>query len=334
MNRRFFALLAVLLVATAITYYWTSRKPVSLGPEGVPEPALLAPPSAIALFYVDAVLLREATFLSQLIAELDPMPQQDADYAEFVRATGFDYSRDLDRVLVALLPDEKRARAPITFAVADGRFDRARLAAYALQSGRAQQREKLEIFTVTPGQPPRATHFAFLREDRLAISNSPQPAPLFAAAAQPAALPEETRRRIARVGGAAIFAVARAEKTPEGIVVFGYRSKELQAVLKHVEWISLAARPEGERLKAALEAECATPQAAAETAQSLQALLLLGRFLLEDPKLRQQFPPHLLALLHFLARNGEVRHAEQRVQIRLDIPAAVLRAAVSSEAKR
>jgi hypothetical protein len=330
MNLRFLILLVILLVASGAFYLWTERKPVTLGPEGVPELASLAPANSTSLLYVDAVLLRQSTFLSKLIDELEAAPMEDADYVEFVRASGFDYTRDLARALLAQLPGDAASRGPSTFAVAEGRFDRARIAAYALKSGRAQKRESLEVFTVTPGQPPRATHFMFLRDDRVAVSNASEPFALFSAAAQPTALPDEMRRRIARVGGAAVFAIARAEKTPDGVALFGYRSKELQPVLKSAEWISLATRPEGERLKVALEAECATPQAAAETAQSLQALLLLGRFLLDDPKLRQQFPPRLLALLQFLTRNSEVRHAEQRVQIRLDIPAEVLRSMVSA----
>jgi hypothetical protein len=330
MYRRFVILLVVLLVAAGAVYLSTERKPVTIGPEGVPELAWLAPADFTSLLYVDAILLRQSTFLSKLIDELEAAPMEDADYVEFVRATSFDYTRHLARALLAQLPGDAASREPTTFAVAEGRFDRARIAAYALKSGRAQKRENLEVFTVTPGKPPRATHFVFLREDRVAVSNAPEPFPLFAAAAQPAALPDEMRRRVARVGGAALFALTRAQRTREGVLVFGSRIQELQPVLQHVDWVSLAARPEAEGLKVALEAECASPRAAIEAAQSLQAFLLLARFLLDDVKLRQQFPPHLLTLVDYLARHGDVRHAEQRVQMRLDIPAEVLRSVVSA----
>jgi hypothetical protein len=55
---------------------------------------------------------------------------QDADYREFLRRTGFDYTRDLDLALVAFAP---RAN----YFLLKGRFDWPRLEAYAAQSGGA-----------------------------------------------------------------------------------------------------------------------------------------------------------------------------------------------------
>ncbi|HWQ02839.1 MAG TPA: hypothetical protein VNL38_00020, partial [Candidatus Nitrosotenuis sp.] len=302
-------------------------------PEGVPELSRLTPHNSTSIFFLDADALRRSDFLARMLTELDSSPAEDPDYAEFQRATGFDYTRDLHRALLALLPGEKSG-APITFAVAEGRFDRPRISAYAAKFGRQAQVDGITVHSVTTGKPPRTTHFVFLSESRVAITNAANPAPLFSAATKPAALPEELRQRISRVGGGAVFAFSRAEKTSAGVSVFGANIRELQEVLRHTEWVSVAARPDGERLKVSLEADCATIEQASEAAQSLQAFLLFGRLVISDASVRRRVPPNLFALVEFLVRNGEVRHAERLVQVRLDVPAEVLRNALPAKSEK
>ena len=53
--------------------------------------------------YVDVAALRETKLVQQLAAMAQPSTV-DRDYADFVAATGFDYQRDLDRVLVTARP--------------------------------------------------------------------------------------------------------------------------------------------------------------------------------------------------------------------------------------
>src|SRR5882762_1372465 len=87
----------------------------------------LMPGDASAVIYADVKILRDAPFFSALYAWA-PKPQMDADYAQFVNATGFDYERDLDRVAIAV---RKHGQETILFALADGRFDRKKITAYA-----------------------------------------------------------------------------------------------------------------------------------------------------------------------------------------------------------
>ena len=68
-----------------------------------------------------------------------------------MRDTGFDYERDLDRVAIAVI---KRAQETPFFAVADGRFDRKKIAAYASQNGTRETRGGREIFSVPVSSRP------------------------------------------------------------------------------------------------------------------------------------------------------------------------------------
>ena len=79
--------------------------------------------------------LRNSAFLNRLIA-LIPTPNEDPDYLEFVRSTGFDYTRDLDRVAIAIFPTTP---LPTVVTFAEGRFDQQKIIAYALRTGKAER---------------------------------------------------------------------------------------------------------------------------------------------------------------------------------------------------
>src|SRR6267154_2409294 len=88
---------------------------------------------------------REAEFYSWI-----PKGQVDAEYAQFLRDTGFDYERDLDRVAVSFIKAEKDSKM---FAVVEGRFDRNKVEAYAARSGIRENRSGRELFSVPLGDP-------------------------------------------------------------------------------------------------------------------------------------------------------------------------------------
>ena len=95
---------AVLLLVAAGYYFFHSGRPARDSMPG-PAPTILSllPSQAPYVIYADCQSLRNSAFLNRLIA-LVPAPSEDPDYAEFVRATGFDYARDLDRVAIAIFP--------------------------------------------------------------------------------------------------------------------------------------------------------------------------------------------------------------------------------------
>src|SRR5579864_4237287 len=81
------------------------------------------PAGASAIAFADVAQIRASAFAKEL-AELAPSSEQDPEYAAFVRATGFDYSRDLDRAAMALWP----RNAPTSVVViVEGRFDQRRI---------------------------------------------------------------------------------------------------------------------------------------------------------------------------------------------------------------
>ena len=83
---------------------------------------------ASAVVYVDMQCDRRQIFLAQLL-HWAPKPPADADYAQFVQETGFDYERDLDRVALAINDETQNSTL---YAIADGRFDRKKIEAYRI----------------------------------------------------------------------------------------------------------------------------------------------------------------------------------------------------------
>jgi len=74
----------------------------------------------------DLTELRSAPFTRS--STTVPKGQADAEYSQFLRDTGFDYERDLDRVAVSIIKAGKDSKL---FAVAEGRFDRSKVEPYA-----------------------------------------------------------------------------------------------------------------------------------------------------------------------------------------------------------
>lgn len=83
------------------------------------------PETTGATLYIDVGLARRAGVLAYFTA---PAAAQDPEYRGFVEATGFDYSRDLDRLAV-------RFAGGGVWIAASGSFDGSKLAAYAIAKG-------------------------------------------------------------------------------------------------------------------------------------------------------------------------------------------------------
>src|SRR5256885_9735040 len=123
--------ISVLLLIGAITAYSIRR----WGEGDTPaRSSLLAamPADASTVVYADFAELRRSPFAMELY-KWAPKPPVDPEYAQFLRDTGFDYERDLERVGLAII---KRAQDSTFFAVADGKFDNQKMNAYATQAGK------------------------------------------------------------------------------------------------------------------------------------------------------------------------------------------------------
>lgn len=139
----------VILVTTAAVgsvYLWRIRSASS-----VARLAARLPEGELTVVHIDLRALRAAGLL-RLLAR--PDGEQEAEYLEFVRETGFDYATDLDTALLAFEDGE-------TFALLVGRFDWSRLIAFVngrggdcyngfcrVQSGRPNR--WISFFAVTP----------------------------------------------------------------------------------------------------------------------------------------------------------------------------------------
>lgn len=118
------------------------------------------PAANATVAYIDVDALRRSGILGQLAG---PKTAEDADYRQFVEATGFDYSRDLDAVAAAI----KDGR--IYFALR-GRFHWNNLASYAEHEGGSCH----ENFCVAPGsQPNRRISFHLVKSGVLAMAVGP-----------------------------------------------------------------------------------------------------------------------------------------------------------------
>ena len=250
------------------------------------------PSSASAVLFADLQEMRRAPFAAELYNWI-PKSQVDADYARFLRATGFDYERDLDRVAVSVIKDEKENKL---FAVAEGRFDRKKIEAYASQSGTRENQGPREIFSVTLNDSARKLSFTFLSKDEIAVSDAGDLAPLLASSSNSSDT-RDWHERFARVAGSPMFAILRqdaaagsalASRTPGG-----FQSPQLSALLNQLQWISLAGKPEESALRIVAEGECANEQTSRQLSDLLSGMLLLAQAGLNGPQTRQQLDPRL-----------------------------------------
>jgi len=290
MNKRTqVGLAAVALVLGAAAFFGYRRWSALPGSERQEALALL-PTDASAVLFADFAELRRAPFVTELHAWA-PKPQAEADYAEFVKATGFDYERDLGRVAIAI---EKHGQDSTLFAILDGKFDRQKISAYALKDGSAVKAGGREIFSVPVSGTAKKIMFTFLRNDQIALANDSNLAVFLGAKKRPEDL-AEWRARFERLAGSPLFAVIRqdaalgaalAAKAPGGL-----RSPQLSALLDQLQWITVAGKPENERLRVVAEGECTAEAAVRQLVDVMNGVVILAQGGLNDAKARQQLDP-------------------------------------------
>ncbi len=322
MLKRAAVALTLALALSAAALYYLRRGPNAAQSGNLPGLLELAPTDAAYLVYVDVAAFRSSPFMASIGAWAAAAPP-DPEYDEFIRATGLDYSRDLDRVVLAIRPGPAMGRA---VALAEGRFDRARITAYALRTGKIEPQNGVSVYVVPDrSSPAKSFSFAFLNDHRVALAEGSNLAPVLAARA-PGGFDPAMRERISRVAGAAFFAVGRVSSVPENLSFGGLRSDQFANLARTVRWFSLAARPEGARLKVAADAECHTSENARQFAGTLDGLRLLGLAALADAKTRQRIPPQTVTLLEALLRAAEVSRNNQRVRLLVELTPAMLSA--------
>jgi len=250
------------------------------------------PPDASVVLFADLAELRRAPFATQFYNWI-PKSQADAEYAQFLRETGFDYEHDLDRVTIAIIKDEKGSKL---FAVAEGRFDRKKIEAYSSRSGTRETRGGREILTVPLSDSARKISFAFLSKEEVALTDAGDLA-AFLAPLPNSTDAREWRERFTREAGSPVFAVIRQDAAAGSALASrqpgGFQSPQLSALLDQLQWITLAGKPQDNALRIVAEGECTSEQAARQLADLLNGVLVLAQAGLSSPKTRRQLDPRI-----------------------------------------
>jgi hypothetical protein len=267
------------------------------------------PPEASTVVFADFSELRRAPFAAELYNWI-PKSQADAEYADFLRKTGFDYEHDLDLIAIAVIKGEKESKL---LAVAEGRFDRRKIEVYAAQSGTRESRNGREIFSV-PLDGDRKISFAFLSKDEIALTDAGDLAP-FLGTAQNSADARGWRERFTRLAGSPVFAVVRqdaeagsalASRTPGG-----FQSPELSTLLNQLQWITLAGKPQDRGIRVVAEGECANEQTSRQLSDLLSGLLLMAEAGLNGPQTRRGLDPRIRDAYLEMIKSADVSRVDR-----------------------
>src|SRR5713226_5288292 len=290
----------------------------------------LMPPDASAVLFADFEELRHTPFIAGLYAWA-PKPQADADYAQFLAETGFDYERDLRRLAIAVV---KQGQDSPLFAVVDGRFDRQKISAYAAKTGTVAGGAGRDIYTVPLSGTAKKISFAFLSEHRMALTDGSDPGILLSTKKQSGDA-SEWRSRFERLAGSPVFAVIRQDAAAGTALAAqapgGLRSPQLSALLDQLQWITLAGKPENDRLRVVAEGECTADATARQLSDLLNGVLVLAQTGLNDSKTRKQLDPEVREAYLDLDKNTDVskidRSDSKSVRLVFEITPAFLEAA-------
>jgi hypothetical protein len=283
--------------------------------------------------YIDAAALRKLqnSPLSAILGLAGANPAEDREYAQFKNDTGFDYTRDLNEVAVALWPADldpssKTSDESRVLAIADGRFDEQKIKTYALRTGKIVMRGNRSIYEV-PGDP--AVSFEFQSPTQISIASGKNADDL---ADAPGSHGETSslQDRIERVAGAPIFAVARTNNLPNKFYSNFRSSPQLERLARGVQNLTFAGRPDGEQIQATLDAQCDSTKNAFELATLLDGARILGSMALSDPKTRRQMTKEQAAFLNALISDAKISYADTWVRLKFTITPEMLGEALAA----
>jgi hypothetical protein len=314
------ALAAFAMIACGLFYISFGRGNTA---KASPVPDLLTalPAGAPGLVYIDLAAIRTSSFY-QHRPDKGPIAIPNQDYADFIRSTGFDFEKDLDRVVIASWPAGSAKDAGKTVAIAEGRFDRTKIRNYAMLKGKLDHQQGHEVFLFPASGQTRMSTLTFLDDRRIALVAGPSIAPLFDSAAG-ASSSDPARERAARLDGAAAYIITRVPPIPDkpggAGSPGGAVSAQFLSLARSVQWVTLAARPEGDNLRLSLEGECDNGTDAQQLKSALELVRMIGRAGLDSTKNKQSMDPATLTILQTLLTGAEVTLAAERVRILVEI---------------
>lgn len=286
----------------------------------------LMPEDASAVVYLDLIQLRASPLLAELLRRA-PQVAPDSEYAQFLQATGFNYETDLDRLALAM---ERQTQASLVFAVAEGRFDRKRIEAYASKYGSLKTADGKTLFAVPMSGSNRKAYFTFLRKDRVAWANDSS----FFFQQPRGNVSAEWRDHFSRLAGTPVFAVLRQDSGAASALSSapgGLQSPQLAALLAQLQWISISGKPDGNLLRVSVEGECLNENTQRQLKELLGGLVVLAQMGLNDPKTRKQLAPRLREGYSELLQSAEIqamdRGTSKSVRVVFDVTPKLLQAA-------
>jgi hypothetical protein len=323
-----FASLAILCAAIFAYHRWQTQDGLSVRLEMLGQ----LPADTDAIFFLDFNALRSSPFLAQILAWA-PQSSQDPDYAQFVKETGFDYERDLDRIAIAISPAGAGSNY---FLDAEGRFDRKKIEAYVAKYGKPQNVSGRMFFGVPlgsatssnstegnstssnsapgnskPGISSRTVYLTFLQDDRLALSSTPF---ALTARAPQRISSEEWHEHFRRLAGAPIFGIFFQDSSPLNYAqqtTGEYRSPQLAALLAQLEWLTIAAKPEGDVMRVVADGESSSEMVVRQLQEMLGGIVLLARAGLNEPRTRKDVDPQVREAMVGLLDSADIQKMDR-----------------------
>jgi hypothetical protein len=147
-------LVAIVIAAAAVAFYFLKR-PSRLEPTAM---AAYLPQRDAAMLYIDLAAIRSSGILTLLLGSV---VAEEAEYKKFVQATGFDYKKDLDQIIM-------RSAESVHHMLLQGRFDWKKLEQYASSNGGVCRDGFCSLTGSTQG---RVISFRRESEHRMALSS-------------------------------------------------------------------------------------------------------------------------------------------------------------------
>jgi hypothetical protein len=331
--------LALVLFLTLTTFFLLhNRRPIAENTVGaVPSLLTQLPSNAPVVAYIDVAALRKLqnSPLAAVLGLTTQGPETDKEYASFVQETGFDYGRDLDQAAVAFWPSSLDPAANAggsnpALAIADGRFDQAKIESYALRVGGRQERHGSGSLYVVPGKPTVA--FEFLSPTRIAIASGNSASDLVNSTLD-GHRDSAIQARVRRVAGAPVFAVAQTSSLPPSFFSIFANSPRLETLVHSIQQVALAGKPENEMVHVTLDGDCDAPTSATELSTLLTGFRLLGSIALTDSKTRRQLgmTAAQAGFLEVLLKRAQISQQDQQVRVSFDLTPEMLGQATPSK---
>jgi len=247
-------LLVVLLAIATGAYVWNSGAP-AIPPGTCPALLSAAPFDANAVGYADLTSLRSSE-LSSRMAAFEKTPQG-AAYRDFVEKTNFHIDRDLDRILFTASADSQGGAL-----ILEGRFDQARIAAFAANIGSMRHYDSRDVYQFRTGNIASTASMTILGPNRLAFGMGPgaDTQILMMADAAKGSEPElhdDLCARAERVAGAPFFVVGDVPKsaTSEIASALAREDPDSAHILRALRGWDVAYWLDGDSVRIAVEGE-------------------------------------------------------------------------------